>query len=172
MSILTGSSPVNNGNAGWTQKDVMDALETAFASLGMHGGTAKTGVPIGVGCPNTKYVQSGYTTSYDEGWRHCGGRLTDDYTSYRYFDVLANGTTSYKMLEKLYIWDISDSANQSWSGTGELRCSSQQSFKTGDAVVWAPKAGTVADDVITGLTIGQTYYIIRYSDAYIKLAAS
>ena len=172
MSILTGSSPVNNGNAGWTQKDVMDALETAFAGLTMHGGTAKTGVPIGVGCPSTKYVQNAYTEAYDEGWRHCGGRLTDDYTSYRYFDVLANGTTSYKMLEKLYIFGISDSSSQSWSGTGELRCHTNQSFKTGDEVVWAPKAGTVADDVITGLTIGQTYYIIRYSDAYIKLAAS
>ena len=84
----------------------MDALENAFADLQMHGGTAKTGVPVGIGNPGTKYVNSKYTTSYDDAWRHCGGLLTDNYNRSRYFDVLANGTTSYKMLEKLYVSNI------------------------------------------------------------------
>lgn len=172
MAILTGTSPVNGGNAGWTHSDVMDALEVAFAGLNMHGGTAKTGVPIGIANPSNNWVGSGHSISYDEGWRQCGGRLTDNYTTYRNFDVLANGTVSYKMLEKLYVTNIGNSSSQSWSGTGELRITTNQSFTTGDAVVWAPYAAAVADDNITGLTQGTTYYIIRYSDAYIKLAAS
>tara|TARA_B100000945_G_scaffold320853_1_gene332429 strand:+ start:53 stop:2557 length:2505 start_codon:yes stop_codon:yes gene_type:complete len=171
MAILTGTKPVNSGNAGWTQSDVLDALENAFADLQMHGGTAKTGVPIGVGCPNVKVVQNGYTEAYHEGWRHCGGRLLDGYTRYRYFDVKANGTTSYKMLEKLYVTDINSTTGESWSATGELKVTANSSFKTGDAVVWYPY-GTVAGDDIAGLTQGQTYYVIRYSNIYVKLAAS
>ena len=172
MAILTGTKPVNSGNAGWTQKDVMDALENAFADLQMHGGTAKTGVPIGVGTPANRYVQNAYAPeNYNTPWYKCGGRLTDNYTMYRYFDVLANGTTSYKMLEKLYVTDINSTTGESWSATGELKVTANTSFKTGDAVVWYPY-GTVAGDDIAGLTQGQTYYVIRYSNIYVKLAAS
>lgn len=171
MAIQTSNVPVNNGNAGWNQKDVLNALETVFANLQMHGGTAKTGVPIGIANPGTKWVNSAYTESYDDAWRHCGGMLTDNYNISRYFDVLANGTTSYKMLEKLYVTDIGNSSGQSWSGTGELRITTNTSFKTGDAVVWYPY-GTVADDDIAGLTQGQTYYIIRYSSSFVKLATT
>tara|TARA_B100001769_G_scaffold128099_1_gene99992 strand:- start:860 stop:3304 length:2445 start_codon:yes stop_codon:yes gene_type:complete len=172
MAILTGTSPVNGGNAGWTHSHVFDALEIAFAGLNMHGGTEKTGVPIGVANPQVKWVNSVRSSSYQTGWRQVGGRLTDNYTTYRYFDVLANGTTSYKILEKLFVTGINTSSGQSWTGTGELRITTNQSFTTGDAVVWAPYAAAVADDNITGLTQGTTYYIIRYSDSFIKLAAS
>ena len=172
MAILTGTSPVNGGNAGWTHSHVFDALEIAFAGLNMHGGTEKTGVPIGVANPQSKWVNSVRSSSYQTGWRQVGGRLTDNYTTYRYFDVLANGTTSYKILEKLFVTGINTSSGQSWTGTGELRITTNQSFTTGDAVVWAPYAAAVADDNITGLTQGTTYYIIRYSDSFIKLAAS
>ena len=171
MAILTGTSPVNGGNAGWTHSDVLDALEVAFAGLNMHGGTAKTGVPIGIANPGYNWVNSGRDLGNDNGWRQCGGRLTDNYTTYRFFDVLANGTVSYKMLEKLYVSNISSSGSQSWSGTGELQVTTNQSFTTGDAVVWYPY-GTVAGDDVTGLTQGTTYYIIRYSDAFVKLAAT
>ena len=175
MAILTGTKPVNSGNAGWTQKDVMDALENAFADLQMHGGTAKTGVPIGVGTPVNRYVQNAYATqNYNTPWFKCGGQLDDNYDTFRYFDVKANGTTSYKILERLHVTNINSSSSQSWSGTGELYCTFNQSFKTGDAVVWSPASSSspVADDNITGLTLGNTYYIIRLSDVYIKLAAS
>ena len=171
MAINQATVTVNNGNAGWNQKDVLDALETVFANLQMHGGTAKTGVPVGIGNPGTKYVNSKYTTSYDDAWRHCGGLLTDNYNRSRYFDVLANGTTSYKMLEKLYVSNINSTTGESWSGTGELRITTNSSFKTGDAVVWYPY-GTVAGDDVTGLTQGQTYYVIRYSNLYVKLATT
>ena len=45
MAILKSVVQVNNGNTGWDKTHVMDALETVFANLGFHGGTAASGVP-------------------------------------------------------------------------------------------------------------------------------
>ena len=121
MAILTGTKPVNSGNAGWTHAHVMDALENAFADLQMHGGTAKTGVPIGVGSPVNRYVNNAYVPeNYNSYWRTCGGQLNDNYDRSRYFDVKANGTTSYKILERLHLSNINSSSSQSWSGTGAV----------------------------------------------------
>ena len=46
MAILKSIVDVNNGNTGWTKTDVVDALETVFANLGFHGGSAVSGVPV------------------------------------------------------------------------------------------------------------------------------
>ena len=46
MAVNAGTVNVNNDQTGWSSADVMTALETVFSNLGMHGGTAKTGVPI------------------------------------------------------------------------------------------------------------------------------
>ena len=40
MSILKSIVNVNNGNTGWTASNVIDALETVFSNLGLHGGSA------------------------------------------------------------------------------------------------------------------------------------
>ena len=45
MAVATSIIDVNNGNAGWTKANVMDALETAFTQLGFNAGTEVTGVP-------------------------------------------------------------------------------------------------------------------------------
>ena len=45
MAILKSVVDVNNGNTGWTNADVIDALETVFANLGFNGGSSLSGVP-------------------------------------------------------------------------------------------------------------------------------
>ena len=52
MTVATSIINVNNGNAGWTKANVMDALETAFSQLGLNSGTETTGVPQGCITPN------------------------------------------------------------------------------------------------------------------------
>ena len=58
MAIDTGYVDINNGNPGWNQKDVLDALETVFEQVGYHSsqgfptGTSKQGVPHFVYGPN------------------------------------------------------------------------------------------------------------------------
>ena len=48
MTVATSIINVNNGNAGWTKANVMDALETAFSQLGLNAGTETTNVPQGM----------------------------------------------------------------------------------------------------------------------------
>lgn len=45
MSVLKSVVDVNNGNAGWTKENLMDAFETALGNLGMNAGSTITGVP-------------------------------------------------------------------------------------------------------------------------------
>ena len=170
MAILQGSVPVNSGNSGWTHAHVIDALETVFADLQMHGGTAKNGVPVGVASPNNKVV--GYDSSYWTDWKHVGGRLNHFDKDYRYFNVLANGTTSYKMLEYWTITDINSSNNATWGGSGELYLNYNRQLKTGEAVVWCPDSTATADDNIAGLQLNTTYYVIRRTINYVQLALS
>ena len=75
MAIDTGYVDINNGNPGWTRKDVLDALETVFEQVGYHSsqgfptGTSKQGVPHFVYGP-------GYDTSVNETtgtWGNTGG---------------------------------------------------------------------------------------------------
>ena len=40
MAVNAGTVNVNNDQTGWSNADVMTALETVFSNLGMHGGTA------------------------------------------------------------------------------------------------------------------------------------
>ena len=165
MAILVGTQPVNNGNEGWTHADVMDALEQVFANLQMHGGTAKSGVPVGIASPGNKVVA--YNSSYWSDWKQVGGRLSSWGSDYRYFDVLANGTTSYKILEKHTVTGINGSGYES-----QLYVDYNRQLKTGDAVVWCPDSGATADDNITGLNLNTTYYIIRMDSYRVKLALS
>ncbi len=59
MTVATSIIDVNNGNAGWTKANVMDALETAFSQLGLNAGTERTGVPQGCITPNNNFYQYG-----------------------------------------------------------------------------------------------------------------
>ena len=66
MAILRSVVDVNNGNTGWTKSDVLDALETVFANLGWHGGSASSGVPQAVLSPGNKTWGTHY--NFDGFW--------------------------------------------------------------------------------------------------------
>ena len=46
MAVNIGTELVNNGNSGWTNADVMTALEKVFYEMGYNSGTQEDGVPI------------------------------------------------------------------------------------------------------------------------------
>ena len=56
MTVNIGTELVNSGNSGWTNLDVMNALEKVFYDMGWNSGTQKDGVPIALIYPG------GYTT--------------------------------------------------------------------------------------------------------------
>ena len=79
MAIDTGYVDINNGNPGWTQKDVLDALETVFEQVGYHSsqgfptGTSKQGVPHFVYGPG---YQDQSSSSGNNTWNTTGGSNT------------------------------------------------------------------------------------------------
>ena len=69
MAILKSVVDVNNGNTGWTSGDVLDALETVFANLGFHGGSASSGVPYSISAPN------GTVSTRNTAWHAVGRQI-------------------------------------------------------------------------------------------------
>ena len=64
--LLTSVVDVNSGNAGWTIPQFIDGLETAFANLGWHSGTAQTGVPCWARHPGQSDGNTGIATDQYE----------------------------------------------------------------------------------------------------------
>ena len=95
MAILKSVVDVNNGNTGWTNSDVTDALETVFANLGFHGGSASSGVPQGV---LVQEVLIFFMKVGDKQVKQCLETAeTDTYTA------LSQGTSAYRMLRNWYV---------------------------------------------------------------------
>ena len=94
MAILKSVVDVNNGNTGWTKSDVMDALETVFANLGWHGGSASTGVPQSLTSPTG-------ATGASETWRTTGGVAVWTSTITHYYNATATGTSAYRLLKSV-----------------------------------------------------------------------
>ena len=171
MAVNYGTKNVNSDTVGWTRLDVLNALEEVFTELGFHGGTAKTGVPVCALWPgqtteeepisywNGKY--SSETPNYD--WMHCGGTRSDNANfAARKFQVTANGTTSYYAQET---W-IPTSLN---AASDTLTVPYNDVLTTGTELVFIPSGGD-ATNVIGGLTLNKTVYVIRISTTEIKLA--
>ena len=164
MAILKSVVDVNNGNTGWTNSDVMDALETVFANLGFHGGSASSGVPQAL-------VSPANSIGYQESWRACGGgALWRSERTYRY-TALANGTTAYRMLkvtnaQSPYYFYSEDDATY----PNQIRIDSHE-FTQGQAIHWAV-GGTEENYNVNGLTLDTVYYVIVVNDNYFKLAAN
>ena len=164
MAILKSVVDVNNGNTGWTSSDVMDALETVFANLGFHGGSASSGVPQSLRSPDG-------SVGYHESWRACGGgAVYRDKKTYRY-TALATGTTAYRMLKKSFV----SSAYHFYTSTqadypNQIRIDDHE-FTQGQAIHWAP-GGTDENYNVNGLTLDTVYYVIIVNDNYFKLAAN
>ena len=164
MAILKSVVDVNNGNTGWTYSDVMDALETAFANLGFHGGSASSGVPQAL-------VSPANSIGYQESWRACGGgAVWRGERTYRY-TALANGTTAYRMLkvtnsQSPYYFYSQNDANY----PNQIRIDNHE-FTQGQAIHWAP-GGTDENLNVNGLTLDTVYYVIVVDNNYFKLAAN
>ncbi len=164
MAILKSVVDVNNGNTGWTSTDVLDALETVFANLGFHGGSASSGVPYSISAPN------GTVSTRDSAWHAVGRQLS--YTSKTVqYDFIADGTTAYRPLKRTFLasWSYAYSENDS-NNPSSIRIDSH-GFTTGDAIHWAPG---VTDETrnISGLTLDTIYYVIKVNDNYFQLAAN
>ena len=174
MAILRSVVDVNNGNTGWTKSDVLDALETVFANLGWHGGSASSGVPQAVLSPGNKSwltpsSQTGlWNSGRDVNFRHGCPNLGSSGTKNRYFNVTNNGTTSYRVLEEFRF-----NATSQVDGTAETIENSRHGLQTGDAIHYAP--GVTSPDanyVIGGLSVDTIYYAIRVDENFFKVAAN
>lgn len=165
MAILRSVVDVNNGNSGWTMENVMDALETVFANLGMHGGTGISGVPQWVGSPTggIAYNAGGFDTASRD-------IVITGYATH-YYTVISQGTTAYRMLKEYrvisayYFYADTDPTHPN-----EIRIDGH-GFTTGQAIHWAP-GGTIETQNVAGLTLDTIYNIIVVDDNYFKLAAN
>ena len=171
MAVNYGTKNVNSDTVGWTRLDVLNALEEVFSDLGFHGGTAKTGVPVCALWPgqnsNEEPVSyfNGLENSDPENsdWMHCGGTLSNNSNrAERKFEVTANGTTSYYLQE-------------TWQPTGldvasdTLTVPYNDVLTTGTELKFIPSGGD-ATNVIGGLALNTSYWVIRVSNTEIKLA--
>lgn len=161
MAILKSVIDVNNGNTGWDRGDVLDALETVFANLGWHGGTASTGVPCGAISPTGDEDNYWYTVAREPG------SVTREY---RYFDVKNIDTTSYRVLERRYLYPFSYSRMAN-SETDEIEFRRKHRLQTGDAIHWAPGETDELKN-LEGLTLDTVYYAIVVDNYKIKLATN
>lgn len=167
MAILKSVINVNNGNTGWTKANVLDALETAFANLGFHGGSPITGSPVALLSPVTQTANIG-----DSSWSNVGGLQPGRRNNNtRYFYVTPVGTTAYSVLEEWRIpnnfVNLTDNTIQLAQGSSYL----PHHVQTGDAIRYAP-GSTDTNLNLGGIQINTVYYAIRVNDFTIKLAAT
>ena len=177
MAITKTVVDVNNGQFGaaaggnnpWTKSDVLDALETVFQTLGMNGGTQTNGVPVMVEAPSTlsyNYTHTAQGASNDD-FQKCGGVAPNTISSKdRYFNVINNGTTAYRMLEEFRF-----AYNLVSSSTNEITIT-RHGLSTNDLVTYAAGQSADANKTIGGLTVNTDYYVIKVDDNRIKLALS
>tara|TARA_Y100001973_G_scaffold79773_1_gene117267 strand:+ start:68 stop:2533 length:2466 start_codon:yes stop_codon:yes gene_type:complete len=175
MAVTAGTVNVNNDNTGWSSADVMTALETVFSNLGMHGGTAKTGVPICTKWPGQTDSQpaqpfcNGINSNShpsNTNFEHAGNRAApwDSNRAERKFEASANGTTSYYMQETWQPTNVNAS-------TDTITVPYNRVLTTGTELKFIPTGGT-SDNAIGGLSLNQTVYVIRISPTEIKVAAN
>ena len=170
MAVLKNTVQVNNGNTGWNQGHVMDALEEIFGDLGWNSGTQKTGVPQCVVSPDGSVVAPGryYSLGVDSDFEDVAPAVSPRSGKDVYYEVHANGTTAYRLLK--YVWISNSDVNE----TENTFYEPDHQFETGDAVVWGRDTYYVNDplDNIPELTYGTTYYVIKVDKNYFKIAAS
>lgn len=160
MAILRSVIDVNNGNTGWNNQDVLDALETAFANLGFNGGTSLSGVPSVCASP---------TGSRTAGWETAARAPGNFGYRQHYYDAISQGTTAYRMLRKRYLSTYFSGGPN--SATDEITFSYKHDLETGEAIHWAP-GETTANKNLNGLTLDTIYYVIVVDSDTIKLAAN
>jgi len=177
MAVTVGTELVNGGNSGWTQSDVMDALEKVFYDLGWNSGTQKNGVPIACLPPGSTALTtaSDFSNTVDDhwdatpeaqghsDWAHTGGAaVTLGQYKTRYIYVTNTGTTSYNIAEEL--------KPSSWGVTNNIITVNYmgENFTTGTKLTYNGQG----NDIIQDLSSGNVYYMRRVSDNTITLHGS
>ena len=178
MAITKTVVDVNNGQYGapaggnnpWTKSDVLDALETAFATVAMNGGGQTNGVPVMVQSPVslshylTEYaLQGSLITDFEK----CGGVGPATITNkIRYFNVSNSngGTSAYRMLEEFRFF-----TNNVNTTTNEITIV-RHGLSTNDEVTYAAGQSTADGRKIPELTLGGHYFVIKVDDNKIKLS--
>ena len=193
MAVTVGHVDVNSGNAGWTKKDVMDALETVFKNIQYHSdtglgvGNSKTGVPNFVWGP-------GNTIGEGNNYFKCGGIHSDVNYAFPYPNVTSHqgsgssprslrnrffqpkpkaGNTAYYMMEYWCVSSVDDSTDiislKGGYGPNDNINGGNDVLVDDKPVVWRPD-GSGTD--FGALVCGTTYYVIRVDANTIKLAAT
>jgi len=179
MAILKSVIPVNNGNTGWSKKDVLDALETAFSQLGFHGGSALSGSPVALLSPVSQSYSIGSSS-----WSNVGGvQPSRKSNTSRYFDVTPVGTgtdSKYSILEKWIVSNLSgsnhidltaDTINVTYSTTNNTDTIPHY-IQTGDPIRYAPGQTNTQYNIGNNVVIDTVYYAIKSGDTKIKLATT
>ena len=171
MTVATSIINVNNGNAGWTKANVMDALETAFSQLGLNSGTTTTGVPQGCIAPDGDWDSVG---SMNASWYQAnGGDQGSDFAwsgekTHRY---LVTEVGSDYRLEKIIVANAPYYSAYVDTTTDEF-IYDRHGFETGDAVKYAKGQTNTSFNVGTNVTIDTLYYVIKTSRDRFQIAAS
>ena len=170
MAVTTNSVAVGSGD-NWTNSQLLDAMESAFQSCGLHGGTARYGVPTACLAPglsatsNNPSDSSGTTTVGSEAWKTAAPALTQRTSHTRNYDVTQKtGNTAWIIKE---YWQPTAASN----ANDTLTVPANSALTTGKEVVWCPGQSDQNYN-ISLLTLGQTYWVIRVDATTIKLATS
>ena len=185
MAILKQTVHVKSqGATGWTDSDVLDALETVFTNLGMNNGTALTGVPHVIYAPDndvSSFTDHAYNNSSVQGFEECGGGQIEWWNSGTngsgpvktiYYYVYNDSNNGYRVLEESRFEksNVYDSSH----GTRPNQIYIQRhGLSNGDLRTYAATSNLDANDRrIGGLTPGDDYYIIKVDEDHIKLETS
>ena len=173
MTVATSIIDVNNGNAGWTKANVMDALETAFSQLGLNSGTEATNVPQACITPNGSSYEVG---TLNAEWYHAnGGDQGSDFNwgaqlTNRY--LVTEVGTDYRIERKVG----NDTYAPYHAGLVDITTdeiiSNRHGLKTGDPVRYLPGETEAAYSLGTNLAPDTLVYIIRISRDRFKVATS
>jgi plastocyanin len=171
MAVSKSTVLVNGGNTGWTKSDVISAMEVAFANLGWHSGTAKTGVPTTCFAPGSTVP---YNESTPGNWRWAAPSIPVSYYRYqRNYYVTNSGNSSWNIKRSEQI-DYYYGTN--YTPSSRLRLYDIADLPTGTAVVYSDEGGLRTPPQLSGggnaFVNGQTYYIIAVDDDWVQIATT
>ena len=173
MSVTKQVYQVNEGAVDWTKSDVIDAMEAAFAGLGWHSGTAKTGVPTSCLPPGTDFPIR-YASS--SNYRYATKAAYTEYFRYlRRYNISNDGGSSHWKVtyydDFTYIYGSSSVGNEGW-----INLTDCNDIPTGTAMIYREGTATLPNRIGTSNPMfvdGDTYYVINVGDNnHVRMADS